>query len=487
MSYASPFERWAVKSVSLSRVAKATGGSLSGPGDLEISRVSTDTRTLRGGELFFALEGPTFDGHRFIGEAKKAGAAAAVVEEGNPRVDGFRPAETGFPLVIVRNSLRALGDLAAYVRQGLDVEVIGITGSTGKTCTKDFLVSILRGQTRVASSPGSYNNEIGSPLTVFSVEPGDRLLVAEMGARHKGDISRLAQILRPRIGIVTNVGMTHLQVFRSVEEIARAKAELVQSLPPDGTLFLNAGDDWSKWMSGQTRARVLKFGISRGATYRASRVRIDAGGRPSFVLHGPGFSEEVTLGVMGRHQVENALAAAACARELGVEPHLIAKGLGEARISGWRMEALESPAGFTVINDAYNASPTSTKAALDTLSILTRDRRGIAVLGGMAELGRGSRGFHEEIGRMLCGSGVDILVAVGRRARDYATAAQQHGLPRGSVFRCDDAGAALEILRAIVEPGDVILVKASRVVGLEGVAERLAEPGFLEAGAVANV
>jgi UDP-N-acetylmuramoyl-tripeptide--D-alanyl-D-alanine ligase len=461
-----------VRSVSLEDVAAATGGRLEGPAVLKVSGVSVDSRTLRDGDLFVALPGERFDGHSFLADVFRAGARAAVVEEGNPAVAPMLGTD-GPPLVVVKDTLRALGDLAAWVRDGLDITAIGITGSTGKTCTKDFLVSALSGKYRVAASPGSYNNEVGAPLTVFSASRRHQVLVAEMGTRHRGDIARLAQIVKPRAGIITNVGVTHLQLFKSEEAIADAKAELARALPADGALFLDSGDRRSAWMARQTKARVVRFGSGPGALYRASRVNLDREGRASFRLSGPGFAVDVSLGTAGKHQVSNALAAAACSHWMGVEPGAIADGLSGAKVTRWRLEVTEAPGGYKVINDAYNSNPLSLTAALETLMTVRPGSRTIAVLGGMAELGPRSREFHRAAGRDCALLGVDILITVGRRARDYAPSACEAGMPRGSAFRCGGVDEALLLLDDILEPGDVILVKASRVEGLERLAREL--------------
>ncbi|MBU1670171.1 MAG: UDP-N-acetylmuramoyl-tripeptide--D-alanyl-D-alanine ligase [Actinobacteria bacterium] len=467
-----------MKRISLADVARATGGVLEGPAGLTVADVCTDSRRMRKGALFFALEGERYDGHAFLAEAAQRGARAAVVRRRNPLTAGFRRGEPALPLVLVGNTLRAMGDLAAMVRADLDLEVFAVTGTTGKTCTKDFLVSCLSRRYRVTGSAGSYNNEVGIPLTIFSVKPADEALVCEMGARHAGDIKRLAEIAGPSRGIITNVGAGHLELFKTVENVARTKAELAATLPARGTLFVNADDPEVRKIAKKTRARVVRFGLSRNADFRAVEGRLDAMGRPIFTLRGPGFSIGVELPATGRHQVYNALAAAACAGDAGVSPPDIAAGLNGAELSPWRTEVWRSPAGFMVINDAYNANPQSMEAALDTLCELGCGARTVAVLGQMAELGRDSGRYHRAAGTRLESLDVDLLVTVGRRARDYGIAALEAGMPRGSVFRCEDPAEAERLLADILEPGDVVLVKASRLVGLEELAGRLAARDF---------
>jgi len=251
-----------VRSVSLRRIASTTNGTFEGPGGLMLGSVATDSRNMNGKELFVALKGERFDGHSFLEDARRAGAKAAIVSRRNPYVDKFRKNNPDFPLVEVKDTLRAMGDLAGFVRDGLDIAVAGITGTTGKTCTKDYLVSILSVNHRVAAAPGSYNNEVGVPITVFNMKRRDQALIVEMGARHPGDIKRLAEIVRPRFAVITNVGPGHLEFFKTEEEVAKTKAELARALPTDGTLVLNADDAWSRLdrtsiqgSGGQVRAR----------------------------------------------------------------------------------------------------------------------------------------------------------------------------------------------------------------------------------------
>jgi UDP-N-acetylmuramoyl-tripeptide--D-alanyl-D-alanine ligase len=475
-----------VRSVSLQQVAGTTGGTVVGAGSLMCSGVATDSRNMKGKDLFVALKGERFDGHSFLEDAKRAGAKAAVVSPRNPHLERFRRKYPDFPLVEVRETLRALGDLAGFVREGLDIIAVAITGTTGKTCTKDYLVSILSQKYKVAASPGSYNNEVGVPLTVFNIGSRDQALVVEMGARHKGDIERLSQIVKPHFAIITNVGPGHLELFKTEEEVAKTKAELARALPTGGTLALNADDEWSRWISRQTRASVVRFGSGRGANFKASRIRFDSKGRPEFELRGPDFKAEVRLPGVGKHQVANAVAASACASVIGVEVGDITRGLAGATLSPLRMDVAEAN-GYVVVDDSYNSNPCSLEAALETLNTMGSGRRTIAVLGRMAELGKNSRYYHEEAGKNVVGLNVDLLVTVGKSARSYASAALEAGMPRGSVFRCDGTDDAAQLLNAIVEPGDVILVKASRVVGLDALAARLRDPGFTREKLVANV
>jgi len=477
-----------VRKISLDQIAKAMGGtvSVSSP-DCVVSRVGIDTRNLAGRDMFFALKGPRYDGHAFLCDALRAGVKAAVVNARNHLAYEFRAKNPGFPVVLVKDTTKALEDLAAFVREGLNVNAVSITGTTGKTCTKDFLVSILLEDRSVCASEDNQNNEIGVPLTIFRANKKDSALVTELGARHPGDIKRLVEIVKPGAGIITNVGPGHLKLFKTMEIVAETKAELAVGLPEDGDLFLNAGDPSSVDIARKTRARVTRFGRGRGAAYRVDKVRVGERGKCAFELCGPGFRIDVSLPLVGRHQVQNALAAAACAHVLGSKPQAIKKGLQGASIARMRTECVECADGYLVINDAYNANPPSMESALRTIGDVGGARRTIAVLGGMAELGPSSREFHVEVGRKAAELDVDLLVAVGKMARPIASGAVEGGMPKGSVFRCDDVMEALDTLKCIVEPRDVILVKASRVFGLESISNQLTSRAFIRDKLAANV
>lgn len=460
----------------LREIAQMVGGEIKNPKELKIKGIAVDSRLIRKGDVFFALKGARRDGHGFLGDVAQKGASAAVVEKGNAKAAKFKRENPTFPLIVVPDTLYALGDLASSLREKIPATVIGITGTTGKTCTKDFLRSILSTSHRVAASPGTYNTEIGLPLTIAAADESTKFLVCEMGARHIGDIARLAEIAKPNLGIITNVGPAHLEIFGSVENVAKAKSELAESLPADGFLFLDAEDEWTGWIEKKTSAKVVKFGFSPRARYRARLIEHDRKLHPVLEIKGPGLSVEVKLSTWGGHLVKNALAAASAAATLGMGEGEIKRGLEKAVIAPGRMQVRHMKDGKIVIDDSYNANPLSMKAALDFLSTFTANgRRTIAVLGDMAELGKDSKKYHLAIGSHASSAGVDILVTVGRQAHDIAVGALERGHPRGSVFHCADISRACEILKDIMEPGDVILVKGSRVMSMEEVARFMAE------------
>jgi UDP-N-acetylmuramoyl-tripeptide--D-alanyl-D-alanine ligase len=481
-----------VREYSVEEVARAVGGRLiiTGSG-APVRGVSTDTRTLRPGDLFFALPGERCDGHRFLGQAIEAGAAAAVVDQ--QRLTGLPSAAT--PLIHVTDVLRALGDLAAYHRARHQVRVVGVTGSVGKTSTKDLLASVLAQKYRVLRSPGNWNNEIGVPLTLFRLGPETEVAVIEMGMRGAGQIRRLAQIARPEAGVITNTGVAHMELLGSREAIAAAKGELLDMLPADGVGILNADDDYFHFLV-QKAPRALSFGITpdadvTGVVRNPYSVSDTVKGPPALDFAGyeirstpstelelwsrhfevPPFTARVRS--LGSHHLSNALAAAAVGLLYGLTPELIARGLETAETSGMRMERVETPGGVVILNDAYNASPDSMMAALAVLEQCAGRR--IAALGDMFELGHASEEAHRQVGERAAQARVDLLATVGDRATGIAEAAVLAGLPATRVIRCADAAEAAQTLRDCLRPGDTLLVKASRGMQLEQIVRELAD------------
>jgi UDP-N-acetylmuramoyl-tripeptide--D-alanyl-D-alanine ligase len=466
--------------MSLAEVAAVTGGRLHrAAGDERVTAVEFDSRAIGPGGLFLALPGERADGHDFAAAAVAAGAAGVLAAR-----------EVDAPAVIVPPArhdvlatgsylaehdhdgggaavLAALARLAAHTVTALNgpglpgTTVVGVTGSSGKTSTKDLLAAVLAPLGPTVAPPGSFNNELGLPWTVLRADATTRQLVLELSARGPGHIAALCAIAQPRIGVVLNVGRAHLGEFGSPEAIAQAKGELVEALPADGVAVLNADDPAVAAMAARTRARVVPVGRDADAQVRAEEVVLDAG-RARFRLVAPQGSAEVALRLVGAHHVGNALAAAAVALELGATPDGVAASLSAAGpASRWRMEVTDRPDGVTVINDAYNANPESMRAALQALvAIGSGSRRTWAVLGRMGELGDSAAAAHAEVAAAAAELEVDELVTVD--APDY-----------GARRAVPDVRAALELLRAEVDPGDVVLVKASRAVGLDRLAAAL--------------
>jgi UDP-N-acetylmuramoyl-tripeptide--D-alanyl-D-alanine ligase len=455
----------------LADVAAVTGGRLHrATGDELVRAVEFDSRAIRPGGLFLALPGERVDGHEFAAAAVAAGAAGvlaarpvdapAVLVPPAPRavgtgLDATDPDGSGAAV------LAALARLAAHVVAALPgLAVVGVTGSSGKTSTKDLLAAVLRPLGPTVAPPGSFNNELGLPWTALRVDAETRHLVLEFSARGPGHIAALARAVPPRIGVVLNVGSAHLGEFGSVAAIAAAKGELVEALPPHGVAVLNADDPAVRAMAGRSAARVVLVGQAADATVTARDLRLDAG-RPRFRLVTPAGSAPVALALVGAHHVGNALAAAAVAVELGATPDGVAAALGAATpASRWRMEVSDRPDGVTVINDAYNANPDSMRAALEALTALGAGRRTWAVLGRMGELGDEAAAAHAGVAAAARRLGVHELVAVD--SPDYGAARAVAGIDE-----------AAELLRAELRTGDVVLVKASRAAGLEKLAAAL--------------
>jgi UDP-N-acetylmuramoyl-tripeptide--D-alanyl-D-alanine ligase len=372
--------------------------------------------------------------------------------------------------------------LAALARSVVDAlpaaRIAGITGSSGKTSTKDLAAQLVERLGPTIAPAGSFNNEFGLPLTVLRADAATRYLVLELSARGTGHIAYLCRVAPPRYGVVLNVGHAHAGEFGGLDQVARAKGELVEALPADGVAILNADDPRVLAMAARTGARVVTFGVEAGgALVRAADVRLDELGRPAFTLLTPEGSAPVTLRLHGAHNVPNALAAAALARELGMDLDGIADGLGAAVArSRWRMEVHRRADGVTVINDAYNANPESVRAAIDALAHLAQDGRAFAVLGHMAELGGTSRASHEDVGEYAArigDTGLAGLIAVGEEARPLLDGARRVRSWTGEALAVPDGAAALDVLANRLKPSDVVLVKASRAAHLEGVAAAL--------------
>ncbi|MFF7444963.1 MULTISPECIES: UDP-N-acetylmuramoyl-tripeptide--D-alanyl-D-alanine ligase [unclassified Streptomyces] len=453
--------------LSLAEIASVVGGQthdIPDPSVQVTGPVVRDSREAGPGSLFVAFVGERVDGHDFAAQVVGAGAVAVLAS---------RP--VGVPAIVVEDVQSALGALARHVVQRLGAILVALTGSAGKTSTKDLIAQVLQRKAPTVWTPGSLNNEIGLPLTALSATDETRFLVLEMGARGIGHIRYLADLTPPRIGLVLNVGSAHIGEFGGREQIAQAKGELVESLPEDGAAILNADDPLVRAMASRTKAKVILFGESDEADVRAENVRLTDTGQPAFRLRTPSGDSDVTMRLYGEHHVSNALAAAAVAHELGMSAAEIATALSEAgSLSRWRMEVTERPDGVTVVNDAYNANPESMRAALRALVAMGKGRRTWAVLGKMAELGDEALAEHDAVGRLAVRLNVSKLVAVGGREASWLQlGAYNEGSWGEESVHVSDAQSAVDLLRSELRPGDVVLVKASRSVGLESVAAAL--------------
>jgi UDP-N-acetylmuramoyl-tripeptide--D-alanyl-D-alanine ligase len=483
--------------LTVAQVAEIVGGELADVSDADAARlhitgtVEFDSRKVTPGGLFLALPGARADGHDHAAAAIAAGAVAVLAA---------RP--VGVPAILVRPSravdsrasvlehdadgsgaavLDALARLASFVAAELvtgGLTIIGVTGSSGKTSTKDLIAAVLAPLGQVVAPPGSFNNELGHPWTVLRATPDTDFLVLEMSARHPGNIAELAAIAPPSVAVVLNVGTAHLGEFGSRDVIAATKAELPQAVPPSGVVILNVDDAAVAAMADMTAARVVRVSRSGPADVWADDMRLDELARPRFRLHAHDFEVPVALAVHGDHQVANALCAAAVALECGATAEQVAAALADAGpASAHRMEVTTLPDGVTVINDAYNANPDSMRAGLQALAWMASEggRRGWAVLGEMAELGEDAISEHDRIGRLAVRLDVSRLVVVGtgRSMRAMHDGAVMEGSWGGEATMVDDADAALALLRAELRPGDVVLVKASNAAGLGALAQAL--------------
>ncbi len=442
-----------------------------------VNGLCIDSRTATPGCAFVAFVGERVDGHAFMGQAIEAGARAILVTRDDEaiRASVSSTRRRDVALVLVSDPVTAVQALAAYHRSRLACPVIGVTGSTGKTTTKDLIASVLGRRMRVVVSEGNRNNELGLPLTIMEAGSDTGALVLEMAMRGPGQIAALASIARPTAGLVTNVGVSHLELLGSESAIAQAKGELVEAVPSTGRVFLNGDDAWSATLAKRSRAAITLYGLNDRCDVRAHDIAVDERGDVTFTLCSEEGSIEVALPVPGRHNVYNALAAAAVGLYLELSLKDVAEGLRAARITPMRAEVFETARGVTVINDAYNANPVSMRAALEMLGDMPTQRLRIAVLGDMAELGSFSELAHFQLGEQIASSSVDVLVTVGSLARRIADGARAAGMDPDRVRPCSVAEEASEVLDDLVEAGDTVLVKASRVMGLERVVEGLVE------------
>jgi UDP-N-acetylmuramoyl-tripeptide--D-alanyl-D-alanine ligase len=457
---------------SCAELAARCGGVLSGDGLRRVAGVSTDTRTLRDGDLFVAVPGERFDGHDFVDQALAKGAAALLLARAAP------PGCTA-PVIRVADTVAALGALAAAHRADFPGPVVAITGSNGKTTTKEMCFAILcAAGVHAHRSQGNLNNHIGLPLSLLALGAEHDAAVLELGMNHAGEIDALARIASPTVGAITQVAPAHLGHFASVDAIARAKGELLDHIRPGGVAVLNGDDARVMAQAPRFAGRRLVFGLGEQADVRADRIGTDRSGT-RFRLSTPWGRAELRLTQPGLHLVEDASCAAAAALASGLlesDPMgALSTGLAGFRGVPGRLTVRETPAGVLVLDDSYNANPTSLVAALDALAALRGKGRALAVVGDMLELGESGPALHAEIGRAVAARGIEVLVAVGALARHSAAAARDAGVAR--VHEADDSALAAPLVRELVQPGDAVLVKGSRGMRMERIVSALTEAG----------
>ncbi|HHW41550.1 MAG TPA: UDP-N-acetylmuramoyl-tripeptide--D-alanyl-D-alanine ligase [Syntrophomonadaceae bacterium] len=450
-------------------VIRAVDGLLvSGNPKGEVTGVAIDSRAVEPGQLFFAFQGSRVDGHGFIGEALQRGAIGAVISK--PVL-----VATDRPLIRVRDTCRALQDLARYYRNLFRVPVVAVTGSVGKTTTKDLIAGVLSRRFSVLKTRGNYNNEIGLPLTLLQLTRRHEVAVLEMAMRGRGEIAALCRIGSPQVGVITCIGRTHLERLGSQEAIARAKGELLDALPPEGCAVLNAGDPWQIRLRERVKSRVLYYGESENCDVRALEVRLLGLEGATFMLRTPLGDAPCHLPFPGRHNVLNALAAAAVGHWFGLTPQEIAAGLASASMTGMRLEVKKGIRGSRIIDDSYNASPDSVKAALRLLAQVPDKTRAVAVLGDMYELGTETVPGHREVGKAAAELKIDCLCTVGELAREIAFGACSAGMSPDLIHVFENRSQALEFLKSYLEEGDLVLIKGSRGIKMEEVSSALTE------------
>jgi UDP-N-acetylmuramoyl-tripeptide--D-alanyl-D-alanine ligase len=455
--------------ITLRDVLEGAQGTLYGdaPQDLMFGEVRHDSRQIERGDLFVAIKGENFDGHDFVADARANGAAGALIQ--HDRTDEL--ASLGIPLIAVDDTIIGLQRLAAYWRSTFDLTVVGITGSIGKSSTKEVMASVLSRRFNVIRARASFNNEIGMPLTLMQLNPDTQVAVLEFGGAYRfGEITELAEIARPTIGVVTNVSHSHLQRMGSLEAIAETKAELPRSLPDDGVAILNGDDFRVREMANETRARVVFFGLAPDCEVRARNVESHGLDGISFDLEMDGDSQHVNVPLIGAHSVHTVLAAIAVGRALGMGLDQMLPGFEDPTIQ-LRLLTVPGINQSTIIDDTYNANPTSCLAALNLLAELDATRK-VAIFGDILELGDFEDEGHRIVGRRSAAV-VQQLISVGPKARIITEEALESGLKPDQVIAFEDKATAIEQLPALIRTGDIVLVKGSRGVKMEDVVDAL--------------
>ncbi len=454
-----------MEKLTLSQISEYSRGRMRGAADTLVSGVSTDTRTIEQGDLFVALRGERFNGHDYLEEAFRRGAVAALVEEAEM---ADRP--TSAPLIFVDDVLTGLQSMARNYRATLQVKTVAVAGSNGKTGTKEMVAAVLGVKFPVLKNKGNLNNHIGVPISMLRLDGSHRIGVFEVGTNHPGELLQLLELVRPVAGIITTIGEEHLEYFHDLEGVAKEEGTLAEILPQDGLLVLNADDPWSESIARRSRAPVATFGLGAAARYRASDICLSMAGT-GFKMTTPRGTAGVTLRLIGRHQVSNALAAAAVGEFFGLEPEEIREGLESVTPAKMRMEWKTTRNGVLVINDAYNANPSSMRAALDALREISIPGRRVAVLGEMRELGAVAESSHRAVGVKAAECGLDMLLVVGEGASGIVEGATHSNTRPHRVEFFKQIEPAREFLQRETKTGDAVLVKASRGPALERILE----------------
>jgi UDP-N-acetylmuramoyl-tripeptide--D-alanyl-D-alanine ligase len=455
---------------SLEFIRSAVSGRLTGSGTTIVTGLSTDSRSVRPGDCFIAVRGDKFDGHDFATDVIDRGASAVIVAENRVPQTGFKSA-----FITVPDTRRALGELAARYRNDFTLPIVAVAGSNGKTTTKELIASVLRRKHATLWSEASFNNDIGVPLTLLRLEKNHTAAVLELGTNHPGELAPLIRMVEPEIGVITSIGREHLEFFGDLAGVVEEEGWLAELLPSSGTLFVNGDSEWAPEIARRSKARVTSVGRHGDNDWVASDLSVGENG-VSFAVRAsePEFSGKYSIGLLGAHQITNALLALAVGAHLGVAPEELRSGLAEAQPPKMRLQFWETN-GVRVLDDAYNANVDSMMAALQTLHDLPSAGRRVAVLGDMAELGEHTEAAHIEVGRRVAELGIDQLFTIGRWADQTAMAARTTGLQE--VRACSDIDSVVIELKKFVRPGDLLLLKASRAAGLERVSAALKKNG----------
>ena len=452
-------------------IAEACGAEIiGGAADVEVKAVCTDSRAAKAGDLFFAIKGDKFDGHDFINEVVANGVVAVVLEKSKIRSLKSK-VSANVAVLAVDDGRVALGEIAAAWRKQFDLPVIAVGGSNGKTTVKELVASVLRQKFSTLWSEASFNNDIGVPLTLLRLGKSHQAAVLEAGTNHPGELAPLVKMIAPKLGVITTIGREHLEFFGDVAGVAQEEGWLAELLPADGKLFLNGDNEWSKQIAARAKAQVVSVGLGEKNDWCAKKIRLDKSGVTFQAITAKvDFCGEYRINLLGRHQVTNALFAIALGAELGLDCAEIQDGLVACPPPKMRLNFWEAN-GVRVLDDSYNANADSTIAALETLCGLPLQGRRVAVLGDMAELGAHSEAAHAEVGKRAADLQLGQLFAIGQMAAVTGKAARDAGLMR--VFEFTDVEAALNVVKGFLKPGDVVLLKASRVSRLERIAEML--------------
>jgi len=452
--------------VTFNEIIEWTVGLPSKLSNISFTGVSTDSRNIKPGELYVPLKGENFDGHAFIDEAIKKGAAAYLSSEGSGMF--------GVPGIFVADTLTAYQEIAKNYLKKHRVKVVAVTGSNGKTTTKDIIFQILRNNFHTVATEKNFNNEVGVPRTILGLDKESEVLVIELGMRGAGQIRSLARIVEPDVSVITNIGEAHFELLGSYQAIAQAKCEILEHAKPEGATILNADDKWFKFCSDQARSKILSFGASNKADVKLLKKRGPDFNGYFLTVDVCGEIWKFHLPLLGEHNILNTLAAIAVTVSLGVPQEKVLPALESLEPTDKRMEVLKNPEGWTILNDTYNASPSSVGRALDILKDLKAEGSKYAVLGDMLELGEISLESHRNIGALVYKSGADELHTVGELGKEIAEGAKAAGMPAGHIFSWKDNNSLAEHLIKKIKKGDLVLVKGSRRMKMEEISKILA-------------